>query len=119
MFLKTRVLENNLEFKENISQLFTGEFSIKSTGNKGLDNVKSIFEIDYSAESCGVNGGGIYLFYNGNDLLKAIEKVRQTPDYLPYKIEDVNLFITDIVYGGVKNRDVLNDYSSFLISNLN
>jgi len=53
---------------------------------------------------------------NYSDLLKAIEKVRQTPDYVPYKIEDVNLFITDIVYGGVKNRDVLNDYRQFLLS---
>ncbi|MHA7057208.1 SH3 domain-containing protein [Aquimarina sp. M1] len=73
LFLKTRVLENGSSFKENVSQLLTGEFSIKTTGNKGLEKIKSIFEIDYLAESCGVNGGGMYLFYDGNDLLKVID----------------------------------------------
>lgn len=73
LYAKTRVLENGLDFKENISQLMTREFSIKAIGNKGLENIKSIFKIDYLADSCGVNGGGIYLFYDGKNLIKAID----------------------------------------------
>jgi len=72
VYLKTRVLENS-QFKENITQLLTEEFSIKSTGNRGLQNIESILEINYLAESCGVNGGGFYLFYNNQDLIKAFD----------------------------------------------
>ena len=103
LFLKTRVLENELEFKENISQLFTKEFSIKATGNNGLEKIKSIFEIDYLAESCGVNGGGIYLFYNGNDLIKAI-------DYTQVADADLYWFIEDYIFpndkDGIKGKIV-------------
>ncbi|TYP96062.1 SH3 domain-containing protein [Tenacibaculum adriaticum] len=88
LYLKTRVLENELEFKENTSQLFTGEFSIKATGNKGLEIIKSIFEIDYLAESCGVNGGGIYLFYDGKELIKAIDYTRVADADLYWFIEE-------------------------------
>ena len=73
LFLKTRVLEPNLEFQENVSELSTWSFSIKASGNKGLENIKSKFEIDYLAEACGVDGGGMYLFYDGNELIKAID----------------------------------------------
>ena len=102
-FLKTRVLENNLEFNENNSRLFTGEFSIKATGNNGLDNIKSIFEIDYLAESCGVNGGGIYLFYDGEDLIKAI-------DYTQVADADLYWFIEEYIFpndkDGIKGKIV-------------
>ncbi|GAL89749.1 hypothetical protein JCM19538_1779 [Jejuia pallidilutea] len=104
-FLKTRVFENELEFKESISQLLTGEFSIEATGNKGLENIKSIFEIDYLAESCGVNGGGIYLFYDGTDLIKAI-------DYTQVADADAYWFIEEYIFpsekNGVKGKIVYN-----------
>ena len=73
LFAKTRVLESGSNFTENVSQLMTGEFSVRASGNNGLENIKSVFEIDYLAESCGVNGGGIYLFYDGESLIKAID----------------------------------------------
>lgn len=88
LFAKTRILENGLDFKENESQLMTGEFSIKAIGNKGLESIKSIFKIDYLAESCGVNGGGIYLFYNGMELIKAIEYTRVADADLYWFIEE-------------------------------
>ena len=103
LFAKTRVLGNGLDFKENVSQLMTGEFSIKATGNKGLENVKSIFQIDYLAESCGVNGGGIYIFYDGNDLQKAI-------DYTQVADADLYWFIENYIFpneeGGLKGKIV-------------
>ena len=103
LFAKTRVFENGLDFKENVSQLMTGEFSIKAGGNKGLENIKSIFQIDYLAESCGVNGGGIYLFYDGNDFLKAI-------DYTQVADADLYWFVEDYIFpneeGGIKGKIV-------------
>jgi hypothetical protein len=74
LFLKTRIIGNNQDdYFENVSKLHTHEFSIKASDDKGVEHVKSIFLIDYLAEACGVNGGGIYLFYTGDNLLKAIE----------------------------------------------
>ena len=103
LFLKTRVLDNDLKFKENVSQLLTGEFSIKATGNKGLENIKSIFKIDYLAESCGVNGGGIYLFYDGHELIKAI-------DYAQVADADLYWFIEEYIFpndkDGIKGKVV-------------
>ncbi|MFL1897217.1 SH3 domain-containing protein [Aquimarina sp. 2-A2] len=103
LFLKTRVLKSEFEFKENVSQLFTGEFSIKATGNKGLENIKSIFEIKYFAESCGVDGGGIYLFYDGNELIKVI-------DYTQVADADLYWFIEEYIFpndkGGIKGKIV-------------
>ena len=91
LFVKTRVFGNGIDFKENISQLMTGEFSIKADGNKGIENITSIFQIDYLAESCGVDGGGIYLFYDGNNLLKAI-------DYTQVADADVYWFVEDYIF---------------------
>ena len=96
LFIKTRVLENDLEFTENVSQLLTGEFSIKVTGNKGLENIINIFEIDYLAESCGVNGGGIYLFYDGKELIKAI-------DYTQVADADLYWFIEEYIFPNEKD----------------
>lgn len=72
-FLKTRILDSKQGYIENTSQLNSHVFSISAHGNKGLDDVLSIFEVDYMAEACGIDGGGIYLFFNGKDLLKAID----------------------------------------------
>lgn len=103
LYVKTRVLEKGLDFKENISQLMTGEFSIKVNGNKGLENIKSIFEVDYLAESCGINGGGIYLFYDGKNLLKAM-------DYTRVADADLYCFIEDCIFSdeedGIKGKIV-------------
>ncbi len=79
LFIKTRLLVESDEgidysaYKENVSELMSDAFSIKASDNRGIENIDSILEIDYSAEACGLNGGGIYLFYNGDDLLKAID----------------------------------------------
>ena len=103
LYIKTRVLENGLDFKENVSQLMTGEFSIEVNGNKGLENILGVFEIRYLAESCGVNGGGIYLFYDGNQLVKAI-------DYTQVADADLYWFVEDFIFpneeGGIKGKIV-------------
>ncbi|MBW1294749.1 SH3 domain-containing protein [Aquimarina litoralis] len=103
VFLKTRIIKNGSDYVENESQLMTEEFSIKASGNKGLDNVKSILEIKYLAEACGINGGGIYLFYDGIKLVKAMDYSR---------IADADLYWFDEEYifpeekNGIKGKIV-------------
>jgi uncharacterized protein YgiM (DUF1202 family) len=53
--------------------LDTDEFSIEIYDNRGLTELSNVLYISYIAEACGVNGGGIYLFYDGVKLIKALE----------------------------------------------
>lgn len=91
LFLKTRVLEKDAAFKENISELRTEQFSVNASGNKGLENIKNIFKIHYLAESCGIDGGGIYLFYDGHSLIKAM-------DYSQVADADLYWFIEEYIF---------------------
>ena len=67
----------NIDFiKVLINQKYnlnTGTFQIEIDDSKGLDKVQEIIFIHYYAEACGVDGGGIYLFYDGERLIKAAE----------------------------------------------
>ncbi len=101
LYLKTRVVENGEDYLENISLLDTSDFYIKAYGNKGLDNVKSIFEIKYLAEACGVNGGGIYMFYFKKQLIKVIDYT-EVVDGDTYWFHEKYVFPSD--YGGEKGK---------------
>jgi hypothetical protein len=52
------------------------------------------------------------------ELESAIDKVKQTPGYRPYSQKDVDKFIDYVVYGGIKDRDVLGDYKNFILSKI-
>ena len=53
---------------------------------------------------------------NYNELEDALRKIVDKPGYKRYSDRDVNKFITEVVYGGVENRDVLGDYKKFILS---
>mgnify|MGYP002619662311 CR=1 FL=1 len=72
-FLILRYLDSHNEIKEIETALYTNEFTIKTYNNKGLEGVEEIIYIDYFAEACGVNGGGIYFFRIKDTLSKVIE----------------------------------------------
>lgn len=46
----------------------------------------------------------------------ALKKISKNRTYKPYSEETISNFIQEVVYGGVKNRDVLGDYKDFVIS---
>lgn len=94
LFLKTRVLENDKNYTENTVSLATHIFTTTAYGNRGLTNVKSVFGINYMAEACGVDGGGIYLFYNDGQLIKAIA-YSQISDAGIYWFHEDYIFPTD------------------------
>ena len=101
LFLKTRLLNKENEYLENNSELKTHVFSIKAFDNRGLNNLKSIFFIDYLAEACGINGGGIYLFYDGISLNKVIDYTQIGDADLYWYIEEY-VFPTD--KDGIKDK---------------
>lgn len=72
VILNYRILTSSGKFRSGKTQLHTDAFLIHATDNKGLDGVESILYIDYFAEACGVDGGGIYIFYDGNKLNEII-----------------------------------------------
>jgi len=53
---------------------------------------------------------------NYEELENALKITHRNPSYRPYSQENVDKFITEIVYGGVRNRDVLGGYKDFIIS---
>lgn len=94
LFLKTRVIGHGNSYLENSALLSTHYVSTEAHGNRGLEGVDSIFAINYLSEACGVNGGGIYLFHNGNQLLKAIDYT-QVSDAGVYWFYEEYIFPTD------------------------
>lgn len=53
---------------------------------------------------------------NYDELESALKKISEKPGYKPYSNDNVNNFIDEVVYGGVKDRDVLGDYKDFILS---
>lgn len=54
------------------SALNTWVFNIKVTGNRGIEGLENMLYIDYYADACGVDGGGIYIFYDGQNLTETL-----------------------------------------------
>lgn len=76
--LHYRILTSTGKFRTGKAQLYTDAFSIQVSDNKGLEGVSSILFIEYFVEACGVDGGGIYIFYDGNNLKEALRVARVT-----------------------------------------
>jgi hypothetical protein len=87
--LKTRLLIEEKRYLERIDRLNTSEFYLSVSGGRGLSGVKSVLEIDYLAESCGVDGGGFLLFHSNGELIKAIEYQQVADGGMYYLIEEV------------------------------
>ena len=72
----TRVVRNNeTAYTENDFLLNNEIFSVQAFPNKGLKNIDNIIFFNYLSEACGENGGGIYVFYSNNKLIKALDVV--------------------------------------------
>lgn len=71
--LNYRILTSTGKFRTGKTPLSTSAFTIQASDNKGVEGVESILYIDFVAEACGVDGGGVYVFYDGNKLKEAIQ----------------------------------------------
>lgn len=71
-FLNIRNVKNGTYLEQKIRLANTG-VGIKTFNDRGIPGLDGILFIDYYAEACGVEGGGIYLFADGNELTKVAE----------------------------------------------
>ncbi|MCG8805368.1 SH3 domain-containing protein [Tenacibaculum finnmarkense] len=73
-YILVRVVNEDKPYLENSSLLGVEQgFSMKTFDNQGVVSIENMVYIDFMVESCGFNGGGYYLFNDGNTLKKAIE----------------------------------------------
>jgi hypothetical protein len=58
--------------------------------------------------------GACWTIHNEVELEEALESLRKQSMSVPYGDENVNRFLSEVVYGGQNNRDVLGDYVKFI-----
>jgi len=58
--------------------------------------------------------GACWTIHNEAELEQALQSLRKKSTDLPYGYENVNRFLSEVVYGGQNNRDVLKDYIQFI-----
>jgi hypothetical protein len=58
--------------------------------------------------------GACWTIHNEAELEQALQSLRKKRTDLPYGDENVNRYLSEVVYGGQNNRDVLKDYVKFI-----
>jgi len=58
--------------------------------------------------------GACWIINNEAELEQALQSLRKKSMDVPYGYENVNRFLSEVVYGGQNNRDVLGDYVKFI-----
>lgn len=71
--VRCRVLSNNGEFHGKELELTTWSFTMQVYDDREMEGVKNMVRINMMAEACGMQGSDIYLFNDGEKLIKAIE----------------------------------------------
>jgi hypothetical protein len=66
---------NDTVYKEIAFNLSNSSFGIEAFDDRGVKGIQNVLHINYYAEACGVDDGGVYFFYNGKELIKAFEYV--------------------------------------------
>lgn len=109
----TRVVNNGKAYIEN--EAFFGtehSFTLAAFNNRGIKEIKNMLLIDYQAEACGVDGGGYYLFNEGNTLTKAINLFEMSEAGI-FNVSEAVLFPNDV---GGKLDKIL--YTKTIVKNL-
>jgi hypothetical protein len=60
--------------------------------------------------------GACWTVHNEAELEQALESLRKQSMSVPYGDENVNRFLSEVVFGGQNNRDVLRDYVKFIVN---
>lgn len=68
-----RYLTEDGQLLQGEADLNTWKFNVEVSNNHGIEGLESMLYIDYYAEACGVDGGGIYIFNDGRNLSEAIQ----------------------------------------------
>ncbi len=99
-FLNIRNVKDG-DYIERKIRLSNANFSIKTYDDKGIPGIEGMLYVDYLAEACGVDGGGIYLFaYNG--VLSVVASLSQISDSGVFYHSERFIFPDDI--GGLPEK---------------
>jgi hypothetical protein len=60
--------------------------------------------------------GACWTIHDEDELKDALLSLQENRKDVPYKDDNVNQFISEIIYGGPRERDVLKDYVQFIVS---
>jgi hypothetical protein len=92
--LLIRSLQEDGSFTEKTTRLGNTQFYLSQLGKKGLPNIEGILLIDYVAEACGIEGGGIYLFQQAGKLHQ-VARLSQVSDAGTYYFWEEFIFPED------------------------
>jgi len=59
--------------------------------------------------------GACWMIQDEDELKKALMSLLDNPGSIPYAGENVDQFLSEIIYGGHRHRDVLKDYEQFIV----
>jgi len=79
--------------------------------SKFVDGVK----VTYS-ETIYEQYNACWIVDSDSELISALHKLRENLDFKPYTKNNVESFLTDIVYSGEKNKDVLGVYRDYILN---
>ena len=60
--------------------------------------------------------GACWIIHDEGELQDALRSLRDSKSKVPYRGEDVDRWLSEIIYGGRSERDVLKDYAEFIVS---
>ena len=86
-----RHINEKSELIENSSILKTYEFSFEVSANNEIKDLENILFVNYLAEACGLDGGGIFFFKTNTELKKVFE-ISQVSDAGIYWFEEKLIF---------------------------
>lgn len=93
-YLLIRTLDDDGGFAEKSTRLANARFHLTDLGTKGLPEIEGILFVDYVAEACGVEGGGIYLFQQ-DGRLHQVARLSQVSDAGAYYLWEEFIFPDD------------------------
>ena len=93
-YLLIRTLQEDGSFQEKSTRLNNGQFYLTDLGTKGLPDIEGALLVDYLAEACGGEGGGIYLFQQEGELHQ-VARISQVSDSGAYYFWEEFIFPED------------------------
>lgn len=60
--------------------------------------------------------GACWIIHDETELKKAMLSLQENKTKVPYTEENIDRFLSEIIYGGQSKRDVLGDYESFIVN---
>jgi hypothetical protein len=60
--------------------------------------------------------GACWTIHDESELLEAMLALKDNKKRAPYSVNNIDRFLSEIIYGGIEKRDVLRDYEQFIVT---